>query len=187
MAFDPMTVSLLPYTPERDVYRLLQVPPTAGDQEIAVACRRLALAFHPDHNRSPRAHEEMQVVNAVRNLLTDPHSRAVYDGARRRFLFLGEPAYAPRRIGSRAAGSRGTTARAIAAAVRPFERPRPVIEVLHERARRVGRALLAAVRNALAELGPAHCPTCRQPTQPTDRYCAWCGTWVGRTEKLPGT
>ncbi|HEX6475257.1 MAG TPA: J domain-containing protein, partial [Candidatus Limnocylindria bacterium] len=75
-----MTVSLLPYTPDRDVYRLLQVPPTAGDQEIAVACRRLALAFHPDHNRSPRAHEEMQVVNAVRNLLTDPHSRAVYDG-----------------------------------------------------------------------------------------------------------
>ncbi len=185
MAFDPMTASLLPYTPERDVYRLLQVAPTANDQEIAVACRRLALAFHPDYNRSPRAHEEMQVVNAVRNLLTDPYSRAVYDGARRRFLYLGERAFMPRRTGSRAAGSR-TSARSIAADVTPFERPRPVIQVLHERARRIGRALLAAVRNALAELGPASCPTCNEPTQPTDRYCAWCGTWVGRTERLPG-
>src|SRR4029078_11701314 len=63
MACDPMTSSLLPYAPERDVYRLLQVEPNASDQQIAVACRRLALAFHPDYNRSPRAHEEMQIVN----------------------------------------------------------------------------------------------------------------------------
>ena len=55
MARDPMTASLLPYAPERDVYRLLQVDPQRRDEEIAVACRRLALAFHPDHNRSPRA------------------------------------------------------------------------------------------------------------------------------------
>ena len=39
--------SLLPYAPERDVYRLLQVEPTANDREIAAACRRLALAFTP--------------------------------------------------------------------------------------------------------------------------------------------
>jgi DnaJ domain len=188
MAFDPMTASLLPYSPERDVYRLLQVAPTADDREIAAACRRLALAFHPDYNRSPRAHEEMQVVNAVRNLLTDPRSRAVYDGARRRFLYVGERSrlsavgvaartFTPRHMGSRS----------IAADVVPFQRPRPVFQVLHERARRVGRALLAAVRNTLAELGPAHCPTCNETVQPSDRYCAWCGTWVGRTEKLRGT
>jgi DnaJ domain len=198
MACDQMTASLLPYTPERDVYRLLQVAPTANEQEITAACRRLALAFHPDYNRSPRAHEEMQVVNAVRSLLTDPRSRAVYDGARRRFLYLGErtwaPAgsgaarwHAPRPMGSRSAGLRPAPPRPVPVDVAPFERPRPVIQVLHERARRMGRALIAAVRNALSELGPAHCPTCSQPVQPSDRYCAWCGTWVGRTEKLRGT
>ena len=42
MARDPMTSSLLPYAPERDVYRLLQVEPNASDQQIAVACRRHA-------------------------------------------------------------------------------------------------------------------------------------------------
>ncbi len=99
MACDPMTASLLPYAPERDVYRLLQVDPTASDQEIAVACRRLALAFHPDRNRSPRAHEEMQIVNAVRSLVSDPRARAAYDGARRRFLYYGE-----RTVGTRAPG-----------------------------------------------------------------------------------
>ncbi len=65
-----MRQPLLPYAPERDVYRLLQVEPPPD--EIAAACRRLALAFHPDHNHSPRAHEEMQIVNAVRSLVSDP-------------------------------------------------------------------------------------------------------------------
>ena len=81
MPRDPMYPSLLPYSPERDVYRLLQVDPNANNDEIAAACRRLARTFHPDRNRSSRAHEEMQVVNAVRHLLTDPRSRAAYDGA----------------------------------------------------------------------------------------------------------
>ena len=89
MARDPMYPSLLPYSPERDVYRLLQVHPNANDEEITAACRRLARTFHPDRNRSNRAHEEMQVVNAVRHLLTDPRSRAAYDGARRRYLYEG--------------------------------------------------------------------------------------------------
>ena len=202
MGRDPMTASLLPYSPERDVYRLLQVAPTANDLEIAAACRRLALAFHPDHNRSPRAHEEMQVVNAVRHLLTYPYSRAAYDRARRRFLFQGEHSWPARSATTsstrRAVGARTTsgpiTSRPAAAQrippvsspVMPLERPTPAIQVLHERARRVGRALLAAVKGALAVLGPAHCPTCREPVALTDRYCAWCGTWVGRTERLPG-
>ena len=202
MGRDPMTASLLPYSPERDVYRLLQVAPTANDHEITAACRRLALAFHPDRNRSPRAHEEMQVVNAVRHLLTDPYSRAAYDRARRRFLFHGErpwpprtkttSGYARRPMGSRPIASAPITSpapasRPIPPPVQPFERPAPAIQVLHERARRFGRALLAAVRGTLAVLGPAHCPTCREPVNATDRYCAWCGTWVGRTERLPGS
>ncbi|MEO6579378.1 MAG: hypothetical protein ABIO99_10845 [Candidatus Limnocylindria bacterium] len=42
-----MTPRLLPYTPERDVYRLLDVPSSASLDEISAACRRLARTFHP--------------------------------------------------------------------------------------------------------------------------------------------
>ena len=52
------------------------VPATASTDEITAACRRLARTFHPDHNRSQRATAEMQVVNAVRRVLTDPEPRA---------------------------------------------------------------------------------------------------------------
>ena len=153
MARDPMTSSLLPYAPERDVYRLLQVEPNASDQQIAVACRRLALAFHPDYNRSPRAHEEMQIVNAVRSLLSDPHSRAAYDGARRRFLYRGErhrghPSAGPRprRPGSRercrcaaippSRRTRSMAPRPAPAQITPFEPYTPWMGLLHRRARR---------------------------------------------------
>ena len=60
--------------------------PAPTSEEISAACRRLARTFHPDRNASPRAHEEMQVVNAVRHLLADPRRAAAYDGARRRYL-----------------------------------------------------------------------------------------------------
>ena len=194
-----MTSSLLPYAPERDVYRLLQVAPTASDREIALACRRLALAFHPDHNRSPRANEEMQIVNAVRNLLTDPGSRAVYDGARRRFLYYGErswpdarraaatPTWVSRSVASHPVRPHHPDApRPVPSRVTPFERPTPVLELLHLRARRAALILVAAVRGALAVLGSPRCPSCRERVEADYRYCAYCGTWVGRTEKLAG-
>ena len=35
-----MDLRLLPYTPDRDVYRLLGIPATASSDEISAACRR---------------------------------------------------------------------------------------------------------------------------------------------------
>src|ERR1700693_3362242 len=81
-----MIERFLPYSPDRDVYRLLQVDPRAGTDEILDAWRRLARTFHPDRNGSGRANEEMQIVNAVRDLLTDPGSRAAYDRERQRWM-----------------------------------------------------------------------------------------------------
>jgi hypothetical protein len=70
--------------------------------------------------------------------------------------------------------------------ITPFEPYTPWMGLLHRRARRMAMALVAAVRGTLAVMGPARCPSCREKTEPTDRYCAWCGTWVGRTERLSG-
>ena len=87
-----MTQRFLPYSPERDVYRLLQVDPRAEPDEIMDAWRRLARTFHPDRNGSQRATEEMQVVNAVRDLLSDPAARAEYDRERHRWMASPVPA-----------------------------------------------------------------------------------------------
>jgi curved DNA-binding protein CbpA len=168
-----MYPSLLPYSPERDVYRLLQVDPNANSEEISAACRRLARTFHPDRNRSARAHEEMQVVNAVRHLLTDPRSRAAYDGARRRYLYEG---YRPAPHQYRAAAQPRPVV-----PLDPFSLARPG---LGARVLRVARALGAGLRGIVAELGPPRCPACRDLIELDDRYCPRCGTWLGRTERL---
>lgn len=151
-----MNLHLLPYTPERDAYRLLGIPPSATDDEIALACRRLSRAFHPDVNRSPRATQEMQVVNVVRRVMTDPGSRAVYDRERYRFH----------------AGIGRTPRPSLAPAVEPmrFER-RP-----SSAAERYARAAMLGLRAALAAMAPPRCGGCRSVILAADAYCPGCGT-----------
>ena len=144
-----MDLRLLPYQPERDVYRLLGVPPSAGRAEIVSACRRLARAFHPDRNASQRATEEMQVVNAVRSVLMDPRSRAEYDHARLTYLRQAAVAQPPQR---------------------PAATPRGGKE-LGRTARAAMTALLAGVR----ALPPARCDDCSTWVQPEFRFCPACG------------
>lgn len=150
-----MELRLLPYTPERDVYRLLGVPATADSDEIAAACRRLARTFHPDRNRSTRATEEMQVVNAVRRTMTDPDLRARYDRERRRFY--------------------AELARSVEPAARAWEpirigraRPSPIA--------RYARAAAFGFRVALEALRPPRCRICRTVIGSDDAYCVACGT-----------
>ncbi len=150
-----MELRLLPYTPDRDVYRLLGIPATASSDEISAACRRLARTFHPDHNRSQRATQEMQVVNAVRRTMTDPELRARYDRERWRF--------------------QAERARAVEPAARAWEpihlepaRPSPV--------ERYARAALLGVRAAIVALMPPRCRSCRTVVSGEDAYCVACGT-----------
>jgi hypothetical protein len=158
MAEVPMLQPLLPYTPERDVYRLLGVPSSASTDEITAACRRLARTFHPDYNRSARATAEMQVVNTVRQVLTDPESRALYDRERRRFHDL-----------------RGRVA---------FRQPSPVpfapvysLPGPPSPVERYARATVVGVRVTVAELLPPRCPGCRAVIMADDdAFCAGCGT-----------
>jgi len=152
----PMDLRLLPYQPDRDVYRLLGVPPSAGRAEVVVACRRLARAFHPDRNESDRANEEMQVVNAVRSLLIDPRSRAEYDHARLNYLgqqVVPRPGLAgPQRL------------------PRPLAAPHGGKEL-----RRTARAAMAALLAGVRALPPARCDDCNTWVQPDYRYCPACG------------
>jgi curved DNA-binding protein CbpA len=152
-----MSVDLFPYTPERDVYRLLQIQPEADTSEVIAACRRLAATFHPDLNGSPRATEEMQVVNAIRRLLTDPRQRAAYDGARRRWI---AEHHERQRNGYQL--SNPTERQAVG--------PGWVVDSL---AARLRRAWAAGSAPSLPE--PGQCPACAAPIEPEYRFCGSCG------------
>jgi len=156
---DAMTFRLLPYTPERDAYRLLGVAPSASLDEIGAACRRLARTFHPDRNRSPRATQEMQVVNAVRRVMGDPEWRAAYDRERRRFH------------ASRASRSppRPSDPFISMAPLKLERRPRSA-------AGRYARAFGIGVKATVEALLPTRCLRCRIVIEGVDAYCAACGT-----------
>ena len=150
-----MTPRLLPYSPERDVYRLLGVSPSASTDEISAACRRLARTFHPDLNESWRATEEMQVVNVVRRVMSDPDFRTVYDRERYRF---------------HAAMSRPSEAMLHAwppLEVRPTSRG-PI--------GRYVRATMIGMRAAMLSLAPPRCRGCRAVVTNGDAFCVACGT-----------
>jgi len=63
-----------------DLYALLGVSPTAPQNEIKAAYRKLALKFHPDHNQDmPEAEEKFKEINQAYEILGDPEKRAQYD------------------------------------------------------------------------------------------------------------
>jgi len=151
-----MLQPLLPYTPERDVYRLLGVPSSASTDEITAACRRLARTFHPDYNPSARATAEMQVVNTVRKVLTDPDTRALYDRERQRFhASLARPSWRLEPIDFSPARRRGGATPSMAVYL---------------------RAALIGMRATVVELLPSRCQRCRIVISGDDKFCAACGT-----------
>jgi len=173
-----MQPQLFPYSPERDVYRLLQIEPSAAPDEINAAVRRLARTFHPDRNWSPRATQEMQVVNAVRSLLIDPEARATYDRARHRFL-AEEAARSARRV------TRLVTQPAVPRPVAAGSPGSSLQDAVGSMLALTGQALMAALRALLDAFRP-RCAVCWALADFDHRYCASCGAPLGQPRPLPG-
>lgn len=171
-----MHPSLLPYHPERDVYRLLQLHPSAPRDEINAACRRLARTFHPDRNHSPRANDEMGVINAVRDMLLDERERAAYDRARIRFLSGWTPGTA--RASHLASAPLGVNVDdADRERVRGWRSLPAAVE-------RTLRALVTVFRAALGQFGPTFCSNCGATADAEYLYCAACGVRLRRAGRL---
>ena len=153
-----MDPRIYPYSPNRDLYRLLEVHPYAGTDEILAACRRLTRAFHPDTNESPRATQEMQVVNAIRRVLTDADARAEYDVARQRWIAAASSAPIPRYP-----RTRGTEPR-----LRQIANPPSAVG-------RYLRAALVGARAAVSALRVPRCSVCRTVVEESDTFCVACG------------
>ncbi|GEM_PF-6863011 len=68
--------------PNKDYYKILQVDPSAESEVIEAAYKRLALKYHPDHNKSPNANERMGEIIEAYQVLRDPARRAQYDSQR---------------------------------------------------------------------------------------------------------
>ena len=66
-----------------DLYEILQVSPSAEQDVIQAAYRRLARRYHTDVNKSPGAREMMYRLNHAYEILKDPNERAAYDKSRK--------------------------------------------------------------------------------------------------------
>ena len=65
---------------DADLYRVLQVDPSADPEVVEAAYKRLARKYHPDHNTGDSlAEEHMKRINEAYRVLGKPDLRADYD------------------------------------------------------------------------------------------------------------
>lgn len=62
-----------------DYYSILGVRPSASEQEIKRAYRKLAVQYHPDKNPDPEAENIFKTINEAYDVLSDPTRRSAYD------------------------------------------------------------------------------------------------------------
>jgi molecular chaperone DnaJ len=67
----------------QDYYQTLGVSPSASDDDIKKAYRRLALQYHPDRNPGDReAENKIREINAAYEVIGDPENRRTYERLR---------------------------------------------------------------------------------------------------------
>ncbi|XP_044756179.1 dnaJ protein homolog 1-like [Coccinella septempunctata] len=63
----------------KDYYSILGISKNASDDEIKKAYRKLALQYHPDKNKSPKAEDKFKEVAEAYEVLSDKKKRDIYD------------------------------------------------------------------------------------------------------------
>ncbi|TSC90217.1 MAG: Uncharacterized protein G01um10145_321 [Microgenomates group bacterium Gr01-1014_5] len=63
----------------RDYYEVLGVKRGANDRELKTAYRKLAIAWHPDKNKSPEAEKKFKEINEAYEVLSNPNKKQAYD------------------------------------------------------------------------------------------------------------
>lgn len=63
----------------KNYYKILQIDPSAEQDVIEAAFKRLAAKYHPDVNKSADATQRMQDINEAHDVLKDKYKRAEYD------------------------------------------------------------------------------------------------------------
>ena len=64
---------------KRDYYEVLGIAKDADEATIKRAFKRLAIKYHPDHNKDPDAGEKFREINEAYQVLSDPQKRQAYD------------------------------------------------------------------------------------------------------------
>jgi curved DNA-binding protein CbpA len=81
----------------KDYYKILGISRKADSEEIKKSFRKLAIAYHPDHNPSKDAEAFIKEVIEAYDVLDDPQKRAVYDSLLNDAGRSDEPARRPHR------------------------------------------------------------------------------------------
>ncbi len=64
---------------KRDYYEILGLGRDCTDEDIKKSFRKLAFAYHPDHNHQDGATDKFKEINEAYEVLSDPDKRAAYD------------------------------------------------------------------------------------------------------------
>ena len=71
---------------QQDYYKILKVEASESQQKIKESYRKLALKYHPDHNRDDAAAAaRMKAINESYAVLSDPQKRSRYDALRKTY------------------------------------------------------------------------------------------------------
>ena len=72
----------------QDYYKILQIDQSAEIEVVKAAYGKLAFKYHPDHNSTPNATEQMSLLNEALDIIRNPLKRKEYDANYQRLKYM---------------------------------------------------------------------------------------------------